>query len=305
MDSSERPLCDDQALYSDTCGEMDAAIRDLDQQIILNDMILCANGGMPYMMQQQDSTLQPNGPSQHMYDDSWQFYQDGFEPVQSSLTSSTLHDQQQVAAAAATAAGSQMMMAESNHYGRSRAQPPLRETRRSGGHPPNRSAAGEGGDSSTSSSNGSTSESSSSTGTGSSFGDWGATPVPRIPRNSRRALTTQQKKQQYHHIQQQQYQRRLDDSRAAAAAATAAVTSATHQAAAEAAAEAARTTTKQPERDVDLRGRDMPSAMKELAEMGDHLRNVAHQQRLMVDDTVHEWSGTETGVGKGSGTARV
>ncbi|KAK8031370.1 hypothetical protein PG990_001104 [Apiospora arundinis] len=297
MDSSERPLCDDQALYSDTCGEMDAAIRDLDQQIILNDMILCANGGMPYMMQQQDSTLQPNDPlSAH----------DGFEPVQSSLTSSTLHDQQQVAAAAATAAGSQMMMAESNHYDRSRAQPPLRETRRSGGHPPNRSAAGEGGDSSTSSSNGSTSESSSSsTGTGSSFGDWGATPVPRIPRNSRRALTTQQKKQQYHHIQQQQYQRRLDDSRAAAAAATAAVTAATHQAAAEAAAEAARTTTKQPERDVDLRGRDMPSAMKELAEMGDHLRNVAHQQRLMVDDTVHEWSGTETGVGKGSGTARV
>ena len=71
------------------------------------------------------------------------------------------------------------------------------------------------------------------------------------------------------------------------------------------AAEAARTATSQPERDSDLTQRDMHSAMKELAEMGSHLRNVAHQQRMMVDDTLQEWTGTETGVGMGCGSARV
>lgn len=60
MDSSPKLMWDDPSLYTESCGVMDPTIRDLDQQILLNDMILCANGGMPYMS--QDPALQGNPP---------------------------------------------------------------------------------------------------------------------------------------------------------------------------------------------------------------------------------------------------
>lgn len=60
MDSSPKITWDDPDLYSESSGIIDTTIRDLDQQIILNDMILCANGGIPYMS--QDTALQGNPP---------------------------------------------------------------------------------------------------------------------------------------------------------------------------------------------------------------------------------------------------
>ncbi|KAK8035218.1 hypothetical protein PG993_010213 [Apiospora rasikravindrae] len=61
MDSSTKLLRDDPSLYSGSCGVVDTTIQDLDQQIILNDMILFANGGMPYMYQ-DPAGLSSNNP---------------------------------------------------------------------------------------------------------------------------------------------------------------------------------------------------------------------------------------------------
>lgn len=66
MDPSEmeKLLYDDPTHYPDSCGVMDThtAVCNLDQQIILNDMILAANGVMPYPFQQSDPSLQQNNP---------------------------------------------------------------------------------------------------------------------------------------------------------------------------------------------------------------------------------------------------
>ncbi|KAK8058499.1 hypothetical protein PG994_008947 [Apiospora phragmitis] len=189
MDSSPTLMWDDPTLYSGSRGVMDPTIRDLDQQIILNDMILCANGGMPYLS--QDPALQVNHP-----------------PV----------------------------VARPAMIGNKENPDPRR-------NPHNR-------------------------GTG-----LGA------------ASTPQQKRKKYHQHQHQQYERRISEFKAAATA-TAAATLATEAA-------AVVTTVPPPQRDVGRAERDMPRARRELEEMGNHLRNVAHQQRMMIkNETPNDVTGS-------------
>ncbi|KAK6823623.1 hypothetical protein PG995_006460 [Apiospora arundinis] len=65
INSSPNLLWNDAALYSGSCGVTDPTIRELDQQIILSDMILSANGGIPYMI--QDPGLQSNLSAVHAH----------------------------------------------------------------------------------------------------------------------------------------------------------------------------------------------------------------------------------------------
>lgn len=110
---------------------------------------------------------------------------------------------------------------------------------------------------------------------------------------NRQVATTRQKKQLYHYQQQQQHGRMLADSQAAAAVHHEAI-AAKAKATADAEAEAARTTTAPPERHLELTQRDMPEATRQVAEMGNHLRNAAHEQRKMVEDTLKHWRGSTT-----------
>ncbi|KAK8035217.1 hypothetical protein PG993_010212 [Apiospora rasikravindrae] len=136
---------------------------------------------------------------------------------------------------------------------------------------------------------------------------------PSIPEGRRISTMQQQQpkrmmsKQQYHRQQQQQHERRLGVSQATAAAAAA---TATADYAASASPVASETTTRAsgtsetssksdtpstsatspPERECDRMQRELPSAMKGLEEMGVHLQSMAQQQRMMVDDTLNQWT---------------
>ncbi|KAK7935904.1 hypothetical protein PG985_001399 [Apiospora marii] len=306
MDSSPKLVWDDPGIYTESCGDMDPTIRDLDQQIILNDMILCANGGIPYIS--QDPVLQVNPPP--VFDNSWQLYQNEFDGS-SSLPWALAQPPQQTQAAASS---SQMMMMDANLCDRSRGPPPapLSENPRSH-HPRARApvhnyATGRGSMSTGSSDGASCSAGTPASASASATTSTSATSQeprrnPNVNPANRRAAKTQQKKQLYHYHQQQQHGRMLADTQAAAAAhhreaVTAskaeaeevAARTAAAKAEAEADAVAARTATVtgSPER---KKQRDMPEAMRQVAEMGDQLRNAAHEQRKMVDDTLNQWRG--------------
>ncbi|KAK8012840.1 hypothetical protein PG991_010215 [Apiospora marii] len=306
MDSSPKLVWDDPGIYTESCGDMDPTIRDLDQQIILNDMVLCANGGIPYIS--QDPVLQVNPPP--VFDDSWQLYQNEFDGS-SSLPWALAQPPQQTQAAASS---SQMMMMDANLCDRSRGTPPAPLSENPRSHHPRarapvynyaRGSVSTGSSDGTSCSAGTPASASATTLTSATSQE--PRRNPNVNPANRRAATTQQKKQLYHYHQQQQHGRMLADTQAAAAAhhreaVTAskaeaeevAARTAAAKAEAEADAVAARTATAtaavtgSPER---KKQRDMPEAMRQVAEMGDQLRNAAHEQRKMVDDTLNQWRG--------------
>ncbi|KAK7963623.1 hypothetical protein PG988_010597 [Apiospora saccharicola] len=234
MDSSPKLLWDDPSLYSESCGVMDPTIRDLDQQIMLNDMILCANGGMPYL----DPALQGNPPP--VSDNSWQqYYENGFEG--GSLPPSSTHPSH-----TQTSAGNSQMMMDANAKlcDRSRGQPQAPSSENRTSHHPSARAPYHHGAARRSESNGS------SKGTSCS-------------------------------------------SASASATSTAAATSISANSPPKSAPGNQNQDPEPPDRHLDLTQRDMSTAMRQVAAMGNHLRNAAHEQRKMVDDTLSQWTGSE------------
>ncbi|KAK8869191.1 hypothetical protein PGQ11_007769 [Apiospora arundinis] len=123
MEFSTKLLLEDPILYSMNCGVMDSTIHNLDQQIILNDILLFANGGMPYWFQ---DPIPQNHPS--ALDNSWQFYQNVLKdiPISTPCLSQT----------AAAATGSHIA---TELCDRTTALPPIPDTRNSA-RPPYRLA---------------------------------------------------------------------------------------------------------------------------------------------------------------------
>ncbi|KAK7937466.1 uncharacterized protein PG986_014334 [Apiospora aurea] len=271
INSSPNLLRDGPTLYSGSCGVTDPIIRELEQQIILNDMILSANGGIPYMP--QDPALQSNPSAVYA------------PPL--------VCEKQAVPPIVPTATAVGTPMAGYEPYGVTiNPPPPLPETRHNPTDPPfNPQPAGGVLEVMGSSQAAATSQPSPASAFSSSTAhasEWGAPRqnVHHHPENWRSAiLTAQQKKKQYHKYQKQLHERGLVEIKAAATAAAA-------EAAAIATTKATATSPPEEGQIVDrTMAKDMSTARKELAQMGMYLQKVAQQQRMMVDDTLHGWVG--------------
>ncbi|KAK8029450.1 hypothetical protein PG993_010741 [Apiospora rasikravindrae] len=265
INTSAKLIWEGATLYAGSCEATDPTIRELDQQIIHNDIILFANGGVPYMPQ---GPALPNTPP--AVDNGWQPYQNHLQDVAGIVQT-------------AAAVGSQMTGYE--RWGAmTQPPPPLPETRHNSADQPAGRVSGVTGSSQTAA----TSQPSSAS-TSPYFialaSEWGAPcrNVHHPPENWRRAVPTAQQKKQYHQHQKQLHERGLVETKAAATAAAAAAAGAIMTTKMTA-------TSPREEQNVDrMMAQDMPTARKELAQMGLYLQNVAQQQRMMVDDTLRRW----------------